>query len=707
MNKQYLYTSIIAATLSSFAARAQNVDITQVPDTLAAEELQEVVVEGQNQTAKAGKLSFIPSSTEKKVAQDGYDLLRHMSMPQISVDPINDNISYISGGKVETFINGLPASQSEVKNLKTTDVKRVEYLDYPVDPRYGGAAHVINFILKNYEWGGYTKLYANSTILSKAAVNTSVFSKFSYKKMMYDIFTGWNYDNSHHGGSDSKETYSLIDEYGDPYTAERTQITNKSRYRSWKLPVTLRATYSGNRFQAINSISYTFSETPTSFNSGQLFTTPGSGITNIFQETAGFRSKYAGWNGMYLLYLPKNFALNLSGEFRYAHNNNSSLYETNNETDNYIDKSSKEDIYRIDLILTLNKSFSQTSGIFVKGLYKQDWNKVNYTGSYNYKDSYNEKYLFGRVGYNAMFNKLRLLAETTIGVSIININSKRTTHTQPSAHISMSYAPSGQHQFNMDIIYSFYDAVKNAMIPNVIQENEIMYKQGNPNLKPVSGTSLHFGYIWMPSNKLQMAAYFNGSIRNNTLTETFSHYNNGSAIIKSYDNSTSYMQGDIAANVTYKPINQLQLAGTLAYLPNKITGSIHRSTHHVFWSMRGTYYIKNFFISASYGYKNKSLHPLNNGAVLNTPQWYTIRGGWGNGIWNVQLSANNIFRKDWSDFIVDLNTPLYSANVNCYGTSTHSSLNLSVTYTFSYGKHVRQGNEIGEQEAIESAAYHK
>lgn len=706
MNKQYLYNFIMAATLSSFAitAQSQNTNITQVPDTLAAEELQEVVVEGQNQTARAGKLSFTPSTTEKKAAQDGYDLLRHMSMPQISVDPINDAISYISGGKVETFINGLPASQSEVKNLKTTDVQRVEYLDYPVDPRYGGAAHVVNFILKIYEWGGYTKLSANSTILSKSMVNTSVFSKFSYKKMMYDIFTGWNYDNSHHGGIDSKETYSLIDEYGNPYTAERNKITTTSRYRSWRLPVTMRATYSGNMFQAINSISYTFSETPTSFNSGQLFITPGSGIINTFREENRFRSKYAGWNGVFLFYLPKNFALNLTGNFRYTHNNNSSLYETNREADNHIDKSSVEDIYRIDLILTLNKSLSQTSGIFVKALYEQDWNKLNYIGSYNDKNSYNEKYLFGRVGYNAMFNNLRLLAEATVGASLVNINSKHTTQTQPSAHIAMSYSPSGQHQFNMDVSYSFYDAAKRAMIPTVIQENEIMYEQGNPNLKPTGATSLHLGYIWMPSNKLQMAAYCNGLIRNNSLIETFSHYNNGSALIRSYNNSSSYMRGDIAANITYRPINQLQLAGTLAYLPAKITGNMHRSIHPVFWSIRGTYYISNFFISASYGYKHKSFHP-SNGAVINTPQWYTIKGGWGNGIWNVQLTANNIFKKGWSDFTSDLKTPLYSATEIGYGTSNHSSLTLSVTYTFSYGKHIRQGNEIGEQEAIESAAY--
>ena len=38
-----------------------------------------------------------------------------------------------------------------------------------------------------------------------------------------------------------------------------------------------------------------------------------------------------------------------------------------------------------------------------------------------------------------------------------------------------------------------------------------------------------------------------------------------------------------------------------------------------------------------------------------------------------------------------------------FGTNSHARLNLSVTYTFGYGKKVQRGNEVGEQSGASSA----
>ncbi len=77
--------------------------------------------------------------------------------------------------------------------------------------------------------------------------------------------------------------------------------------------------------------------------------------------------------------------------------------------------------------------------------------------------------------------------------------------------------------------------------------------------------------------------------------------------------------------------------------------------------------------------------------------------GWGNGIWNVNLSAKNIFNKGWQSETWQKNSPLYSERQHFYNPTAHASVNLSVTYTIGYGKKIQRGNEVGGQDSAPSA----
>lgn len=71
--------------------------------------------------------------------------------------------------------------------------------------------------------------------------------------------------------------------------------------------------------------------------------------------------------------------------------------------------------------------------------------------------------------------------------------------------------------------------------------------------------------------------------------------------------------------------------------------------------------------------------------------------------WNISLTAYNIFNSNWDTSDRYIHSPLYAEHLTTYGTDSHARLNLSVTYTFGYGKKVKRGNEVGKQSSVRSA----
>ena len=115
-----------------------------------------------------------------------------------------------------------------------------------------------------------------------------------------------------------------------------------------------------------------------------------------------------------------------------------------------------------------------------------------------------------------------------------------------------------------------------------------------------------------------------------------------------------------------------------------------------------TYYFGNFYFQASYQTRNLTVQG-NRGVIYKDRDFYQILAGWSRANWNIRVSAMNLFRNDWLCATNTLSTPLYSETRFVDGNNFHRRLNLSVTYTFGYGKKVQRGNEVGEQSGASSA----
>jgi len=147
-------TSIILFLFSGFCLSAENIE----PDTIPAHKLNEIIVEAVNQTVSSSVSTYYPASKQKNAANSAITLLGLMAIPQLDVDMGASSVKTLSGQSVAIFIDFNESTPQDLDGIKTQDVKRVEVYDFPADPRFKGAHHVVNLIMQKYEYGGYTKI---------------------------------------------------------------------------------------------------------------------------------------------------------------------------------------------------------------------------------------------------------------------------------------------------------------------------------------------------------------------------------------------------------------------------------------------------------------------------------------------------------------------------------------------------------------------
>lgn len=147
-------------------------------DSVKTHKLDEVIVEASYLTREDDHILAVPTKEQRKHAVSGYDLLRNLMIPGVSV---NRNAGTVStpAGTATIYIDGREADFREVQSLRPKDIASVEYYDLPSGV-YAKDAAAINFILKRLTNGGYTQIDAlegvgflndNFNIISKYVID--------------------------------------------------------------------------------------------------------------------------------------------------------------------------------------------------------------------------------------------------------------------------------------------------------------------------------------------------------------------------------------------------------------------------------------------------------------------------------------------------------------------------------------------------------
>lgn len=649
------------------------------------------------------KTVYRPTSRQKNASQTAVDLLRNLAIPQININLVDESISTTDGSPVAVYVNGFPASADELQGMRTADVRTVELIDFPTDPRFNGNEHVINFIMQKYEYGGYTKLSANENVLVGLSSRTSLYSKFSYRRMIYDFYVGASNHDIHHAGTSRTGNYTLSDVDGGVGTVTRSEESDYSHFKYNQYPVTLRAIYDCDKVQIGNTVGFNFDQSPVAETAGNLSYNPAIEKNCTYSIIQPYTTRHFIWSGAYYFILPAGFQLNFSPKVNYGHTNYSYLYSASLPENSLTDNISRENYYQISGTASLYKVFSDRHNVLANVYGGTNKNEVKYSGATSSDNDFSDSYAGLRIGYNFNNGKWRFDSNIALQWEQNGINGNYISEIYPLINVSGRYSPSKHHSVQAVFHYGANYPGESVKTPNILQDNELMYKTGNPNLSLSRQISLNLQYNWIASNKFSVSLYGQYFGEYNLYVPVFESYRDGRAILKTYSSDQDYNRTQIGMSFNYKLFDgNLQFAAQPSVSIFRYNGYYKMSKNPFAVNSSITYYLNHFFFQASYQTAIRTIQG-NLAVWYKNRDFYQLQAGWGNSIWNIRLSAINMFRGDWLAATQTLNSPLYSEFMLQGGTYFHRRLNFSVTYTFGYGKKVSRGNEVGEQSGGVSA----
>lgn len=693
---KFAFRLVISALMLSYSLGI----LAQEPvDSVTIQELDEVIVEAANQVTTSTSSSYIPKNIIKKASNNAIDLLSRMQVPEIQVDQYNGTVKDLAGRKVTIFIDGRKAGIEEIKGMRMADVMRVEYLSNPSDSKFMHETSVINFVMRKYEYGGYTKLYETFNWLPYTSWNVDnlfVYSRMAYKKTIWNIWTGASTWNSNHFSPESYETFKLGDD-AQAQEIERIQRPLEDRKYDLSAYGGLEHLYNNQNIQISQSLDFQYSYVPLETTKGIILFKPdisGFVTSGDFYKKSPSQKLIPRYTGNYYFSLGKGWAVNTAVQFTYSHDKQWSLYESADPAT--IVNNVFTDRYSLVFSQDWSKRLDSHNSLSILASGNLIWQKLSYTGNnpMRLKQSDNNYAISG-------FYQLHLddfYLTFTGGVNLFHTKSGTTSQNDVAPNLSLfsRYAFDRKNSLQLNAGYYLQNRTFSFMSEHLTQSNELLYYVGNPDLKRSKNMFVNLQYVWMPNNSINGAFYVNYTSGFNKIVPIYSLLEGRNAIIEHYANSGNVNRINTGINMTWRLLNgrfALQINPEIGY--ERIAGvyDAHRTGFQVKTSIY--YYIGDFNFCALYESPTRFLHEM--GAKIDISDVYDFQAGWSHDKWNVSISLRNPLRRSWKESTYKFHSPLYSYVKHNNGAFPHSRLSLQVCYTFGYGKKIQQGNERGPQ----------
>lgn len=148
-------------------------------DKTKTAEIQEVIIKSQRKKQFADKAVYTFDKEAIDKARFARDLLQ--TLPELQIDPISNTLKSTKGGTTLFLINGIEATDIQMRSVAPSEVVKVEYYDIPPARWATRADVVVNLITRSTETG-YVFGTDVSSALNTGFVNGSAYANFTKGK---------------------------------------------------------------------------------------------------------------------------------------------------------------------------------------------------------------------------------------------------------------------------------------------------------------------------------------------------------------------------------------------------------------------------------------------------------------------------------------------------------------------------------------------
>lgn len=698
MNNRIITT--IYCAIITIVAMAQN----ESPDSVKTQELDEVVVEARTQRVIDRGVAYTPTKRIKKTATDATRLLELMNIPQLNITPGTMSVKTYAGKDVAIFIDFNETTVEDLQGLRPEDVLHVEVLQYPEDPRFGGQANVINFVMRKYEWGGYTKLTVKGTTLNIDRGDGILYSKFVNKNWTFDANATGSITHNDNYNSYNIETFrdiSVGDRHVDAVTRTSQSGANYLQ-QSNSQSATFRAAYETKDIEIIHSVSFNRMATPlerdlSSVNYSQDIFSASSSLSRESAQTITPRLR-----GYYYFAMPKNNTLIASWKFAYGSTRRNSTYQLGSLAP--IINNNKETSYAPTMIIQYSKKFSHNNTFRTSLMTFNTIYHTNYEGSYNglQKLLSSENMLFLEYMQNWQCG-LSLYSRVGASYVIGRLNGVNTLEQwNPRLGLQLNYKINEKHSASVEGWWGNNHPTPASSNSAIVQSNELLWLQGNPELRNTTFITASASYTYIPTNKLSFSATaeYNGFL-NKTAHDYFSMSGYDGLICKEINSGDFHRYSGYLSTTLKLFDNSLSLKASGQVERMVASGIDAQSMNLIAANVQANYYFRNFSFILYYQTPNRNLAPFDYGFRYHYKSTYGILANYAIGDFKAGLQFRNWFNSN--RYYADFDSNRYSAHGWVWSSSLARSIQLTLSYTFPYGKKVKRNNEISESESAGSA----
>ena len=596
----------------------------------STKEIEEVILKSQRKKQYADRAVYTFDKEALDKARYAKDLIT--TLPELQIDPISNTLKSTKGGTTLFLINGIEASDMQIRSVQPAEVVRVEYYDIPPARWATRADQIVNIITRNpetgYVFGAYT-----TTAFNTGFVNASAYGNYTKGKNDFGVEYSINlrdYDN--------RTVKSIYDyQLGDSHY--RSEEDKKDHFGYTYQNIALRYTRSvpeNYAFQAKLNL-----DLFTSFVKGN-----GQSLFNHDAMTE-LHGMFKNGNSDYTKpTLDLYFSKNIGKKDELSINFVGSDFSTNTlEVAREWEIISGNLVYNNDMNLKAKQSgiVGEIAHVhtFEKGKLSSGYRisntaisneLLNLEGFSQYEVNYLEQYFYTE--YSGKLKKLNY----RLGAGLTNIHNKSAETVDDNwtfnPKVILSYAVKNNQTLRFTSSYRPQSPWSAALSSNVVQIAPNIVQRGNPYLKPKQTfhTNLQYSYNnkYFDFNSILFYNYMKGDINQYYAADPLT---GGYALM--YENSKYTRQFGVQFSGSVKPFGSSILVIKANLVPTSV--KLVTNTNQ---EIRNNY-INNYFVISS-EYKSLSVQYQFNFPV------YTLNGAF----LNTNENANHFFAsyklKEWT-----------------------------------------------------------